>query len=60
MFAEFEQGAIKTEDCKEDCDTKYALHAKYRTQRNYAVYQIEGEFIVTQMKNFYYLFENFK
>ena len=38
MFAEFEQGANKTEDCKEDCYTKYALQALYRHERNYAVY----------------------
>ena len=55
MFAEFEQRANKTENCEKNCETKYTLHANYWTNVNYAVYQIEDEVIITQMKNFFFI-----
>ena len=47
MFAEFEQGAEKTEDCKVDCKQKYTLQIRTKFYLQWTVYSIEGDVIVT-------------
>ena len=56
MFAEFEQGAKKLQDCTADCTLKYLLQVRFKAYTkggSYSVCSIEGAVIVTSMNRFY-------
>ena len=54
MFAEFEQGVRKTEDCSADCsDQKYVLKAAHYDFLSWTSFEIKGDGIVTSMRLFY-------
>jgi len=54
MFAEFEQGVRKTEDCTADCSgRKYVLKAGHYDQFSKTTFKLMGDGIVTTMKLFY-------
>jgi hypothetical protein len=54
MFAEFEQGVRKTEDCRADCSgRKYILNAGYANFFSKTTFKLMGDGIVTSMTLFY-------
>ena len=54
MFAEFEQGVRKTEDCRADCSSrKYVLKAGYGDFFSKTTFKLMGDGIVTAMRLFY-------
>ena len=54
MFGEFVLGAKESENCQAACRyRKYTLEVAYLNSANYAVYSIQDEAIVTDIKRFY-------
>ena len=54
MFAEFEQGVRKTEDCRADCNgQKYVLKARHDDYLSKTTFKLMGDGIVTAMRLFY-------
>ena len=48
IFAEFEQGVFKTENCKQDCSNqKYVLRVRHEIHDYYSAYKIKEEVIIT-------------
>ena len=54
MFAEFQQGVRKTEDCRADCSgRKYVLIASHYDVLSKTTFKLMGDGIVTAMRLFY-------
>jgi hypothetical protein len=54
MFATFEQGVRKTEDCRADCSgLKYVLNARHNDFFSKTSLKLMGDGIVTAMRLFY-------
>ena len=54
MFAEFEQGVRKTEDCRADCrGRKYVLLASHYDLLSKTTFKLMGDGIVTAMRLYY-------
>ena len=54
MFAQFEQGVRKTEDCKADCsDQTYFLKARHYDRLQKTSFEILDDGIVTSIRLFY-------
>jgi hypothetical protein len=54
MFAKFEQGVRKTEDCRADCSgLKYVLKANHADFLSKTTFKLKGDGIVTAMRLFY-------
>ena len=54
MFAGFEQGVRKTEDCRDDCSgRKYVLKAGHVDFFSKTTFKLMGDGIVTAMRLFY-------
>ena len=54
MFAEFEQGVRKTEDCRADCSgLKYVLKAAHGDLLSKTTFKLMGDGVVTAMRLFY-------
>ena len=54
MFAAFEQGIRKTEDCRADCSgRKYVLKARHADVLSKTTFKLMGDSIVTTMRLFY-------
>ena len=54
MFAKFEQGVRKTEDCRADCSGRnYVLKAGHFDRYSKTTFKLMGDGIVTAMRLFY-------
>ena len=54
MFAEFEQGVRKTEDCRANCSgRKYVLRARHADFYLKTTFKLMGDGVVTTMRLFY-------
>jgi len=64
MFGEFEPAAKKPQNCVKDCTNKYQLQARHYIHHSgfaalYEVYLIEDEIIITSMKRYFQIVDNF-